>query len=255
MSLSPSFLGFSLGGGGGASSATGSGRVSVSSTRPTFLGGVGTGSTIKKSAKLDGVHKVVIVLDESGSMSPVQMDIIRSINNLLKEQKEIKDRPAVFTLVKFSGNNNIKAIMQNVPLSEVQLLSSADYRPDGGTALYDAIGETINAFEDESNVLMVIVTDGQENESVRYNKDEITRKVDLMKATKAWNYVYICCDDATEQQGFGLGFSKSAHSSNMQARGQRDMARAIGGVSKCYKECRLGGMSYGAMNSKLNSWS
>ncbi len=107
--------------------------------------------------------KIVIVLDESGSMESVKDSIRNSINDLIQEQKQIKSRPATFTLVKF--NENVNRVIKNKPLDSVDLLTSVDYRPNGATALYDCIGDTIDWYRNEKVVLTVIVTDGQENGS------------------------------------------------------------------------------------------
>ena len=105
--------------------------------------------------------KIVVVLDESGSMGSVKHDMITALNDLIKEQKQIKDRPCNFTLVKF--NDKITRVIKNCDLQEVSLLTSNDYTPGRTTALNDAIGDTVDWFRYEENVLMVIVTDGAEN--------------------------------------------------------------------------------------------
>ena len=47
--------------------------------------------------------KIVVVLDESGSMSTIRNDMIKSLNDLIREQKQL-ERPCKFTLVKFKFN-------------------------------------------------------------------------------------------------------------------------------------------------------
>lgn len=164
----------------------------------------------------DGLFKIVIVLDESGSMQCIRDQIIDSINDLIAEQKQIKEKPSTFTLVKF--NDTVKNVIVNKLLTDVRFLSSLDYEPNGPTALYDAIGETVEWFRNEKDVLMVIVTDGQENASKKYNKNQINKMIDDKKNHNNWTYVYLSSDSLTEKQGDNLGLQKSAYSSNCKVR-------------------------------------
>lgn len=160
----------------------------------------------------DGLLKIVVVLDESGSMGPIKHQIIKSLNDLITEQKQIKERPATFTLVKFS--NVIRRVKTNQLLDNVNLLTNQDYQPEGSTALYDAIGDTIDWFRNEKDVLMVIVTDGEENASVKYTKTSVNRMIDQKKSQNNWTYVYLSSDKNTELQGDGIGLQKSSYASN-----------------------------------------
>lgn len=155
--------------------------------------------------------KIVVVLDESGSMEPIRRDMIKALNDLLKEQRQI-DRPCKFTLVKF--NDRIKRVIENADLKETRDLSVEDYYPEKTTALYDAIGSTIDWFRYESNVLLVIITDGQENASTKYNKKQITDLLDEKKRYRQWTYVYLSNDLTNSMQGTNLGLDNSSASAN-----------------------------------------
>ena len=167
-----------------------------------------------KPVTLDGFYKIVLVLDESGSMESIRNDMLKSINDLIKEQQQVKERPSTFTLVKFS--DKVNRYISNKPLNNIKLLSSEDYTPNGATALYDAIGDTINWFRNEKDVLMVIVTDGQENSSTKYNKYEINRMIEQKKERNNWSYVYLSNDLNTQLQGDNIGLHKSAYATNCQ---------------------------------------
>jgi len=161
----------------------------------------------------DDFFKIVVILDESRSMENIRESMRTSINQLITEQKMITERPAKFTLVKF--NESVNRVIQNKTLDEIELLKEIDYRPNGGTALFDAIGNTIRWFRNEKNVLMVVVTDGQENASHKYtDKKQITEMVNNMQNEHGWNYVYLSCDLETAQQGNNMGFANSAGTSN-----------------------------------------
>lgn len=161
---------------------------------------------------LDGFFKIVIILDESGSMMPIKNDMIKSINSMLTEQKQVKDRPATFTFVKFS--DNINRVIKNKPIEGISLLEDKDYNPQGSTALYDAIGDTINWFRNEKDVLMCVVTDGEENASRKYDKYTINDMIERKKRNDKWSFVYLSSDLKTKLQGDNIGISRSAQSSN-----------------------------------------
>jgi len=165
-----------------------------------------------KPVALDNFFKIVMVLDESGSMSSIKTNMIKSINDLITEQKQVKERQATFTLVKF--NDRINRVIKNKHLNNIRKLSENDYQPNATTALYDAIGDTINWFRNERDVLMVIVTDGQENSSRRYNKTMVTNMIEDKKRFNNWSYVYLSNDLDTFAQGDNIGLHKSKFASN-----------------------------------------
>jgi hypothetical protein len=160
----------------------------------------------------DNFFKIVIVLDESGSMMSVKHQIIKSLNDLIMEQKAITERPTTFTLVKF--NDHVNRVMSNKLLSDVHKLTLFDYNPNGSTALYDAIGDTITWFGQHRDLLLVIVTDGEENASTKYTKEQVNKMIDEKKNKNNWTYVYLSSDSNTEMQGNNMGLYKSSHASN-----------------------------------------
>lgn len=156
--------------------------------------------------------KIVIVLDESGSMGSISDSMRNSINDLIIEQKQVEGRNATFTLVKF--NENVNRVVENIPLNDVHEIKSHEYKPHGTTALYDAIGDTVNWFRNEKDVLMVIVTDGHENSSRRYKKQQVNNMIQDKETNNNWSYVYLSCDLSTFDQGDNMGLKTSKFKSN-----------------------------------------
>lgn len=167
---------------------------------------------VNNNSLLDDYFKIVMVIDESGSMQEIKDKMLKSINDLISEQKQVKERPATFTLVKF--NNVINRVVKNKNLSDITLLKTTDYVPSGTTALYDAIGDTIEWFKNEKDVLMVIITDGMNNASKNYTKNQITSMIEQKKRDNNWSYVYLSCDLSTESQGNDMGLKNSSFSAN-----------------------------------------
>jgi hypothetical protein len=227
-------------------------------------------SVIPEFAKTnDDDHKIIILLDESGSMNTVRADILKSLNAFIEEQRTVPVNAAgggaVFTLIKF--NDRVNTVRLNVKFDTVRALSEADYVPTNGTALYDAIGATLDAYKNEKNVLVVIVTDGEENSSKKYDRETIAKRIDQLKDDKSadWSFVYIGCDSVTERQGASIGMRAGANCSHLTpAGGQVKMGACLGMVSQgLYSQRRDESMSYcgsaapkrgySSLNSTLNT--
>src|SRR5690606_16028036 len=73
------------------------------------------------------------------------------------------------------------------------------YRPDASTPLYDAIGFGVAKLErqlegvENYNVLVTVLTDGEENSSREYTLDAIKKKIDALQR-KRWTYTYTGTD-------------------------------------------------------------
>jgi hypothetical protein len=252
-------------------SALSSGASSVTTTTatPSFLRSTNIRPDVMDSGvpKSKGTnpddYKIVLILDESGSMSSIKSHIVDSINDLIRKQKEVKGRTTLFTLIKF--NNETRTIKQNADFSTIDYLANSEYNPSGGTALYDAIGETLEAYKDEKNVLIVIITDGEENTSRKYCKADVAPKIDSLKTNteKGWSFVYIGCDLETAKQGDKIGLATSANACNYGARSKVEMCNALGHLSSGITEQRCdvvgktvgGSRGFSTLQNKLQSLS
>ena len=138
----------------------------------------------------------LIILDESGSMLSIKNEAINNVNEslqtILKAQKENPDQEHYVTFVYF--NNRHKTIWDRIPAAEAKAITENDYNPSCSTALYDAMGFSLNELRpnvaDNDRVLVTIVTDGMENASREYNGNAIKILVDELKA-KGWVFAYM----------------------------------------------------------------
>lgn len=138
----------------------------------------------------------LIILDESGSMLSIKNEAINNVNEslqtILKAQKENPDQEHYVTFVSF--NNRHKTIWDRIPATEAKTITENDYNPSCSTALYDAMGFSLNELRpnvaDNDRVLVTIVTDGMENASCEYNGNAIKILVDEFKA-KGWVFAYM----------------------------------------------------------------
>ena len=114
----------------------------------------------------------LIVLDESGSMEVIKQQAIMGVNETVQTiksaQKEYEDQEHIVSLVTFNSRA-VKTVYDKVQAENVAELTEADYCPNCGTPLYDAMGQALNDLRqyvaDKDKVLVTIITDGYENAS------------------------------------------------------------------------------------------
>ena len=145
----------------------------------------------------------LIIIDESGSMQRIKTAAIDSVNETIQTirsaQKKHEDQEHYVSLVTF--NDDVKTIYECVPVNEVKELTAETYQPACCTALYDAMGISLNALRkkvaEDDKVLVTVVTDGYENASKEYSGKAIKALVDDLKA-KDWIFAYIGANQDVE---------------------------------------------------------
>ena len=138
----------------------------------------------------------LIIIDESGSMEVIKQQAINSVNETIQTiraaQERNENQEHFVTLVSF--NDRVKTINDCAAIDKVQELTAESYHPDCCTALYDAMGMSLNALRkkvaDIDKVLVTVVTDGYENASREYSGKAIKVLVEELKA-KGWVFAYI----------------------------------------------------------------
>jgi len=152
---------------------------------------------------------ITVILDRSGSMDPICDDAIGSFNAFLKARKDSNPN-SLMTVVLFDDEYLVREV--GVPIQAVQPLNDRTYVPRGNTALFDAIGKTIRTIEERTHedeeVMVAILTDGQENASVEYTLEQI-RSLIIEKEAKDWDFVYLSADPSAFDDGKAMGFQAS----------------------------------------------
>lgn len=149
---------------------------------------------------------VIFLLDRSGSMSNCVSDTIGGYNHYLEEQKKNKYNTKITTIL---FDDQYECLYKRTPIKNVKNLTNKEYFVRGCTALYDAIGKTINSLEKEINnnkVLFIITTDGLENASKEYHKEDIRK---LIKKHNNWEFLYIGAEIDSYAEGSSLGLKES----------------------------------------------
>lgn len=164
-----------------------------------------------------GYSHIVALLDKSGSMKSVQEDTIGGFNTFLDEQKLVPGE-STMTLIQFS--DACETIYADVPLAHVAHLTKNTYSPSGWTSLNDALAKTINDVgaklsskpenERPSQVIVLIMTDGQENTSKEFGGlDGLGRVKEMVKHQQdkySWKFCFIGSnmDSFSTASGYGI---------------------------------------------------
>lgn len=193
--------------------------------------------------------KVILLLDDSGSMQITKDETIKAINTFIGEQKALSlEDPCTFSLIKF--NHEISNIYSDTPMGNVEPITEDDYNPDGGTSLYDAIGSTIIASTNIDRLVLVILTDGYDTSSVYFTKSSIKRLIDTYsKPPYLWNILYLVSDPFLTGQGDELGIiDNGLNLTNMNV-DFTDMTGLTRSLSSTISDFRRGTSNYVNINS------
>lgn len=153
------------------------------------------------------------LLDRSGSMENCLADTIGGFNAFVREQAPKS------TMSLYLFNNSFDIIYENKKIKDVDKLSASTFRPRGGTALLDAIAQTIEQVEknntqrwadfDEVGNVIVILTDGDENSSTKYTKKEINDMISVKQA-QGWKFVFLAANQDAIKSANDIGISREA---------------------------------------------
>jgi hypothetical protein len=187
--------------------------------------------------------QIVCILDRSGSMSEggIIYEAINGFNRFLKEQKELKDQ-ATITVALFDDRYDL--LYNDVDIKKVPEITYGVWTPRGTTALFDAIGKTINTVKAEharlgsekpAKVLVCIVTDGKENASHEYSGENIKNLL-RERERDNWTFIYL----AANQNAFAVGqsFGISYHNNYTFAAsgaGVQDMSFVMANAATSYR--------------------
>ena len=177
------------------------------------------GSEVKKEEKTGektvekAVNSIdlVVILDKSGSMYSMVDDTIGGFNSYLDEQRK-KDIPVKVSMGMF--NQKLEEKYSRVDLKDVKNLTNEDYVPQGMTALFDAVGNTLSALKTDegvnaegNKVLVVIITDGMENASSEWTKSTVKGLIGELRG-KGYEFVFLGADIDAADVAEDIGISR-----------------------------------------------
>ena len=148
---------------------------------------------VKKAVKKTKTIHVIALVDETGSMQSTKSETILALNAWFKKihADSVKHKtPGTFTVTKFNSFKTETLVFEK-PLTDADVLTPENYQPQHMTPLYDAIGNEIKATKsDADRVLFTIITDGEENYSKKFTREQVFNLIDKKKK-KGWQFEFL----------------------------------------------------------------
>lgn len=148
---------------------------------------------------------VMFVFDRSGSCWGTELDMMRGFNNFIKHEKD--ERNEDFVTVSLFDHEN-KVVYDRTPVKRVKGL---EYQVRGNTALYDSLCENLKSLQrkkdDNTEVIVVIMTDGADNSSHEYDIDKTRGLISGLKR-QGWNFIFLGAMDYAKDYAAELGIDE-----------------------------------------------
>ncbi len=190
-----------------------------------------------------GYLHVCIVLDSSGSMGVVENDVKGTFDSFVAEQRQ---KPGKTVLDVYQFANATERIVRSADLSTFENNLMRNYRCSGGTALNDAVCQAIDELgaefaampesERPDDVVVAILTDGEENSSRRFTNDDVKERVKRQTQVYDWSFIYLAADIDAFATGARLGFA--TEDCAQFSRSAEGVERARQAVSERLAYCR-----------------
>ena len=167
--------------------------------------------------------ELVFIIDRSGSMSGFELDTAGGFNSMIEKQRALEGRVHVTTVL-FSNHSEI--LHDRVSIERVERMSARDCAAGGMTALYDAIGDTIEHIagihkyarpEDvPAHTVFVITTDGAENASRKYGRKRVKEMISERTEKYGWEFLFVSANIDSEESAAEIGISEDRCASYIQ---------------------------------------
>jgi len=153
--------------------------------------------------------EILFIVDRSGSMESIKRDMVGGFATLLNELRTVSGECGV-TIVQFNIDYAVTfrgSLWEPIPF---------EIHPSGGTALLDAMGRAIEetgarlasmpASTRPDRVLVVVITDGEENSSRVYSRARVFEMVRHQRERYAWEFMFLGAnqDAITEAAKIGI---------------------------------------------------
>ena len=170
--------------------------------------------------------ELIFILDKSGSMAGLEADTIGGFNAMLKKQQKAEGAAYVTTVL---FDHDYELLHDRIHVKGISPMTEKDYEVGGMTALFDAIGFTMQKIinvqkrtsesERADKVLFVITTDGMENTSREFTAVKIKKMIEDQKEKYGWEFIFLGANiDAVKtaaQFGIEEEFAVDYHADSM----------------------------------------
>jgi hypothetical protein len=175
---------------------------------------------------MQGKTIITVVLDETGSMMGRRDMTISGFNEFMESQKDKALGDCSVNLIQFNSVKGAVTVYKDKPIADVPEMTHNDYHPSDNTPLYDALAQGILDTEHEYEkanavlsrlvgkntqaatpmVVVLVMTDGEENSSHQYTREQIFKMVNDRRA-KGWSFVFMGADMDAWAQASVMAFS------------------------------------------------
>jgi uncharacterized protein YegL len=179
------------------------------------------------------------LLDASSSMSGYIDQTISTFNETLDA---LKDAEAEVHVIRIDFASLAHVVKRGLLKETEHHINRQSYRPNGSTAMYDAIGlalEEADKLEKDENTsfLIELLTDGEENQSRRWNPQQLKREIEARKETGQWTITVMGPKGSInifQNLGVDVGNIAQFNANSVQSRGgvSRLMASSARGYVK-----------------------
>lgn len=146
----------------------------------------------------NNLSELVFILDRSGSMSGLERDTVGGFNSVLEKQRAEPGMALVSTIL---FNTKSKVVHDRIDIRRAEQMQLHQFRPAGCTALLDAMGDAMTHIANlhmqlkpeyvPEHTVFVIMTDGEENSSHRYDLKQIRHMVKEREQEFGWEYLFL----------------------------------------------------------------
>lgn len=180
---------------------------------------------------IKGKLYVHVLLDRSGSMMANKSVTVRAYNEYIDSLGD----DAVISLTMFS-TGDLRHLRTNVGKGHAKI-SVEEYDIRGGTALYDAIGTTINMIDTQAKeydrVALVLQTDGQEIDSREVTLAQVRQMLTDKQEGEGWLVVFLGANLDAFGQAAVMGLNR-ANTMQYSAANSAHALRAAGRATSVY---------------------
>jgi len=187
---------------------------------------------------------ITLVVDRSGSMQQRREDAEGGVNSFIETQGK-EPGEALLTLVQFDTEYDI--VHSGVPIREVPKYHLV---PRGMTALLDAVGRAINEtgerlakMEEAARpglVIFVITTDGLENSSKEFKKDQIKEMIKHQQEKYGWHLTFLGANQDAFAEAGSLGIRAAGSAQYSMDKVAAAYEATAGKVSRMRSQFRRG---------------
>jgi len=168
------------------------------------------------------VQPNVFLLDRSGSMEFNIDGTIEGFNAFVSEQQVLFPN-ALMTLWQF--DHEILVSYENIPLSDVPLLDRDTFVPRGSTALLDALGTLLKQKPVGDPPMVIIFTDGQDNQSKKYTNAHVKDLIE-QRTSEGWSFIYLGANQDSFAEAAIIGI-QPANTVDFDVRNTPDVFRQL----------------------------